>query len=67
MDGELLERLKGAKDAYDVMKIASEKGASLSSASAIELFKRIHSIGEISDDELDYVSGGAVTLRRVGI
>ncbi len=59
MTGETIERLKGAKDVKELMAFVDKEGIKLSLDSASKLFERIHTAGEISDDELDCVSGGA--------
>lgn len=59
MREELLKRAKRAESAEEIKKIAEEDGIKLSEESALKLFSRIHSTGELSDDELGLVSGGA--------
>ena len=55
---ELLALAKQAKNSDEMCTLAKEKGMELSEEVAKEYFDRIHSSGDISDDELENVSGG---------
>lgn len=51
--------LKQAKTIDEFQALAKENGIELSEESAKEYFAYIHKSGDVSDDELDNVSGGA--------
>lgn len=59
---EMLEKLKEAiameKSTEEILAIAKESGIELSAEKAEELFARYHKSCDLSDDELDNVSGG---------
>ena len=59
MNNELLAKAKGAKTPEELLAIAKENGTELTEESAKAYFELLHpKTGEISDDELDNVSGG---------
>ncbi len=59
MDQELLTRAKAAKTAEELLTLAKENGMELTEAEAKTYFDLLHpQTGELSDDELDNVSGG---------
>ena len=56
---ELLAKAKEAKTVEELMALAKENNIELTEEKAKEYFSKLHSeTGEISDDELDNVSGG---------
>ena len=55
---ELLEKAKQAKTPEELAALAKENGAQLTAEEANTYFAKLHKSGEISDDELDSVSGG---------
>lgn len=55
---ELLEKAGQAKSAGELIALAEENGIELSEDKAKEYFERLNNSGELSDDELDNVSGG---------
>ena len=56
---ELLAKAKEAKTVEEFMALAKENNIELTEEKAKEYFSKLHSeTGEISDDELDNVSGG---------
>ena len=60
MDQELLTRAKAAKTAEELLTLAKENGIEMTAEEAQKIFAQLHSqSGELSDDELDNVSGGA--------
>ena len=60
MDQELLTRAKAAKTAEEIMALAKENGIEMTAEEAQKIFAQLHSqSGELADDELDNVSGGA--------
>ena len=59
MNKELLEKAKEAKTPDELMSLAKENGIELTAESAASYFERLNSkTGELSDSELDNVSGG---------
>ncbi len=59
MNEELLEKAKQAKTPDELSAIAKENGTEMTDESAKEYFDLLHPrTGELSDDELDNVSGG---------
>ena len=58
-DSKLLEKAKEAKSAEDLIALANENGAVLTAEEAKTYFAQLNAkTGELSDDELDNVSGG---------
>ena len=55
---ELLAKAKEAKDEKELYEMVKKEGIELTEESVKSLFKRLHSEGELSDDDLDSVSGG---------
>ena len=60
MDKDLIQRAKSAKTADELLAMAKETGITMSAEEANVNFKALHpASGELADDELDNVSGGA--------
>lgn len=55
---ELLEKAKQAKDMKELLALAKENHIELSEQEAKDYFEKLNKSGELSDDELDNVSGG---------
>ena len=55
---ELFEKAKEAKSAQELLSLAGENGAELTQEEAAAYFAQLHQSGELSDEELDHVSGG---------
>ena len=55
---ELIEKAKTAKSAEELLEMAKEESIEMSAEQAAEYFASIHASGELSDEELDNVSGG---------
>ena len=55
---ELIEKAKTAKTAEELLEMAKEESIEMSAEQAKEYFVTIHASGELSDEELDNVSGG---------
>lgn len=55
---ELYEKAGQAKSVEEILALAKEKGIELSEDDARTYFERQNKSGELSDDELDNVSGG---------
>ena len=55
---ELIEKAKTAKTAEELLEMAKEESIEMSAEQASEYFATIHASGELSDEELDNVSGG---------
>ena len=58
-NNEIFAKLKEAKSAEELVEIAKANGAEITSENAQKLFSQI-SGGEISDEELEEISGGIV-------
>lgn len=54
----IIEKAKDAKTPEELFTLAKENNIELSAKEAGAYFARLHKIGEVSDDELDSVSGG---------
>lgn len=57
-DKELLEKAKQANSPEELLEFAKEVDYPLDENGAKAYFERIHSFGELSEEELDSVSGG---------
>lgn len=55
---ELIEKAKQAKSSEELMALAKENGLELFENDAKAYFERLNLSGELSDEELDNVSGG---------
>lgn len=55
---EMIEKAKEAKTVEELVAFAKENGMELTFEEAEQCFTRMHKSGELSDDELDNVSGG---------
>ncbi|MCM1023706.1 MAG: hypothetical protein NC395_06565 [Prevotella sp.] len=55
---ELIEKARQAKSAEEILALAKENGISMTDETARAHFERLHNSGEMSDEELDNVSGG---------
>ena len=55
---DLLEKGKTAKTAEELLKLAKAVGMEMSAEEAEKYFAELHKIGELSDEELNNVSGG---------
>ena len=60
---ELLEKAKAAKTPEELLTFAKENGAQLTAEEANTYFAKLNKNGEISDDELDSVSGGGCRAK----
>ncbi len=59
MGSDLLKKARTAQSPDDLVTLAEKGGLRLSKSDAEHYFNAVKSKGEISDDELDNVSGGA--------
>lgn len=59
---ELLEKLKTAKSAEELIKLAKAEGVEIPADKTEGLFAQL-TRGELSDDDLEKVSGGRTLLR----
>ena len=57
---ELLEKLKAAKSAEELIELAKAEGVEIPADKAGELWSQLNDIGEISDDEAEAVAGGLI-------
>ena len=61
---EQIKKAKSAKSAEELLALAKENGIALTEEEAAKYFADLHREGELSDDELDNVSGG-LRLRNL--
>ena len=57
---ELIAKAKAATSAEELLKLAKENGVELSEEEAKTCFEQLHANSEVSDDELEAVSGGGI-------
>ena len=55
---KLIEKAKQAKSAEELSEFAETGGVKLTEEESVRLFERLNAYGELSDNELDNVSGG---------
>ena len=55
---ELLEKLKAAKSAEELVEMAKAEGAEIPADKAEELFARLNAEGELSDEDIENIAGG---------
>lgn len=55
---ELVEKAKQTKSAGELAALAKENGVEMTVEEANAYYEKLHSTGELADDELDNVSGG---------
>ena len=55
---ELLEKAKTAKSAEELLELAKAENVELTEEEAAKAFEELNKNGELSDEELDNVSGG---------
>ena len=58
MKEDIIVKAKSCKSVEELIALAKENGAEITSEQAEEYFKSMHNSGEISDEELDNVTGG---------
>lgn len=58
MRKELIEKAKKAENKEELKKLAKEEKITLTDEQAEKVFEELHVNGELSDDELDNVTGG---------
>ncbi len=61
---ELLEKARQANSPDELLALAKENGIELSETSAEEYFEKLHRSGEMSEEELENVSGGGCSFRE---
>lgn len=66
MTEEMMRKVKEAGSVDELLSFAREGGISLERAKAEEVYARFHKSGEIGDDDLDAVSGGACSEKQGG-
>ena len=59
MAKEILKKLRAAKSPEEFMDIAKANGAALTAEQAKAGYNRLCGSGELSDDDLDKIAGGA--------
>ena len=64
LSNELLAKARAAKSPEELLALAKENNVELTEESAKAYFDQLHpQVGELSDDELDNVAGGACYAR----
>lgn len=58
MNEELLAKVRAATSAKEIAALAAESGMVLTEDEAQDYYDRVHTTGELSDDELNHVAGG---------
>ena len=58
MNEELLRKAQQAGSADELLEMAKENGVNFSEQQVRDYYTQIHTTGELSDDELNAVSGG---------
>ena len=66
MANEIMEKLKAAKSAEELLEIAKANGKGLTAKQAKTLFDGLRGGGELSDEDLDKVAGGAADEEMMG-
>lgn len=66
MNEELIAKARSAKSAEELLALAKENGTELDAEQAAAYFEQINKSGELSDDELDNVSGGGCQTKVGG-
>ena len=57
---ELIAKAKAAESAEELLELAKENGVDITEDEAKTCFEQLHANTELSDDELDAVSGGGI-------
>lgn len=60
---ELLEKAQTAKSPEELLEMAKVENIELSAEEAAEAFEKLNASGELSDEELDNVSGGCDDIK----
>ena len=55
---EIIEKVKTAKSAEELLAMAKEENIELTEEQAAKAFAELNKMGELSDEELDNVAGG---------
>lgn len=60
---ELIEKAKTAKTAEELLAMAKAENIEMTAEEAAKVFAQLHKTGELSDEELDNVSGGCDEIK----
>ncbi len=63
---ELIEKAKTANTAEELLALAKNEGVELTAEQAAKAFAELNKTGEVSDEELDNVSGGCADPYQSG-
>lgn len=66
MNEELIVKARSAKSAEELLALAKENGTELTAEEANAYFEQLSKSGELSDEELDNVSGGGCHTKVGG-
>lgn len=64
-DQVLVEQAKEATSVEEIMQLAKESGIELNAEEAEQYYAQLHTSGELSDDELENVSGGGCGKPKI--
>lgn len=64
MNEEILAKAKQTKSPEELLALAAENGYTLDEETAKEFFEKLQSLDELSEDELDHISGGSYGKSR---
>ena len=60
---ELIEKAKTAKSAEELLQMAKAENIEMTAEEANKVYAELHKTGELSDEELDNVSGGCDDIK----
>ncbi len=66
MTNELITKAKECKNTEELLALAKENNYPMTEEDAARIFAELHAEGEISEEELDSVSGGACHIKVGG-
>ncbi len=66
MTNELIQKAKACKSADELLALAKENNYPMTEEDAERIFAELHTEGEVSEEELDNVSGGACHIKVGG-
>lgn len=64
MNEDILAKAKQAKSPEELLALAAENGYTLDGEKAQEFFEKLQSLGELSEDELEHISGGSREISQ---
>ncbi len=64
LTNELIEKAKTAKTAEELLEMAKAENIEMTAEEAAKVYAELHKTGELSDEELDNVSGGCDEIKH---